>query len=205
MKNLALALLLSVLVAACSSGNTISDVPQNVTSTFQGSFTDSVGSGSITLNLSDDNAGNVSGSILVGGSTCLQSASFSGGVSNGFNLTIGIPQSLPAGPGEPDTFMVVTTTTTPDVTNADGTTTPGSVTITTEILPTGIVGMEQQTLADGTTIEVVTTLIAGEEGMETMGTLTFQLAITNGGSVLSGTFISEGDVCPPGEGSAIPP
>ena len=187
MKNLALALFSAVLVAACSSGNTISDVPQNVTSTFQGSFTDVVGTGSITLNLSDDNAGNVSGNLIVTGNTCLQSASFTGGVSNGFSLTLsGIPQT---GPDSPDTFEVVTTTTAAD----------GAVTMTTVIQSSGTPGTQTQTLADGTTIMTVTTLMEGDAGE--VGTLGFQLAITNGGSTLSGTFISEGAGCPAGQGA----
>ena len=110
MKNLALALFSAILVAACSSGNTISDVPQNVSSIFQGSFTDGVGTGSITLNLNDNNAGDVSGSLIVTGNTCLQSANFTGGTSNGFTLSLpGIDQT-----GPPSAFTITTTTVVPD-------------------------------------------------------------------------------------------
>ena len=179
MKNLALALFSAIIVAACSSGNTISDVPQNVTSTFQGSFNDGGMTGSITLNLNDNNAGVVTGNIIVSGNTCLQNGSFTSGVSNGFNLTINdIPQAGAAGP---DMFEVVTTTTGPSttVTNADGTTTtePGAVSISTVIQSTGTPGTQQTTQADGTVVETVTTLIAGDDAV--MGTLNLQLAISN--------------------------
>ena len=190
-----------MLVAACSSGTTISDVPQNITSTFSGSFTDGAQSGTLTLNLSDNNAGVVTGSVLVSGNTCLQNGTFSDGVSNGFDVTIsGIDQTGPAGA---DMFEVITTTTGPGttVTNADGTTTttPGAVSITTVIQSSGTVGTQQVTQADGTVVMTVTNLIDGDDGA--VGFLNLQLAITNGGSTLSGTFVTTGDVCPPGQGS----
>ena len=193
MKNLAIALFSAVLVAACSSGNTISDVPQNVTSTFQGSFTDGVGTGSITLNLSDDNAGNVSGNLIVTGNTCLQNASFTGGVSNGFTLTLpGIPQA------GAEMFTVVTTTTVPPDLDSTGAAIPntGGMTVVTTVESSGTPGTQTQTLADGTIIETEVTPLAGAAG-----TLDFQLSITNGGSTLSGTFVSSGGVCPAGQGS----
>ena len=198
MKNITITLLLSVLVAACSSGNTNSDIPQNITSTFQGSFQDNGGpTGNITLNLSDNNQGVVTGNLIVTGNSCLQSGSFSNGTSNGFNVTI--PDITQTGVAPADMFEVVTTTTGPDVTNPDGSVTPGAVSISTVIRSTGTPGTQQITQADGTVVTIVTTLIEG--GAPTEGTLSFQLAITNNGSTLSGTFVTTGTVCPAGQGS----
>jgi len=192
MKKITITLLLPLFIAACSSGNTISDVPQNVTSVFQGSFQDASGSGTLTLNLSDNGAGVVTGNIIVSGNSCLLNGSFTDGVSNGFNVTInGIEQ---AGQGM---FQVVTTTTSPDTTDAAGMTVAGEViSVTTVVQPTGTVGTQQSVASNGNTVETVTTALDGA-----MGTLSLQLAVTNGGNTLSGTFVSEGDVCPAGQGS----
>jgi len=164
-----------------------------VTSTFQGSFTDGPASGSITLNLIDNNAGAVSGSIIVSGNTCLQTANFTGGVSNGFNLTLSdIPQVGAS------MFQVVTTTVVPPSLDSTGAEIPntGGTTISTMVVSSGTVGMQQQTLADGTVITTETTAVDGAEG-----TLSLQLAISNGGSTLSGTFVSIDAGCPAGQGS----
>ena len=103
MKNIILALFLAVTVSACSSGSSVADTPFNITGVYNGTFVsntndDTRNSGEFTLNIAEDNAGNVSGNIIFAnaGGNVDNGCVFSGlvnGDTSGFSvaLTVDVP------------------------------------------------------------------------------------------------------------------
>lgn len=175
MKNIVLALIATLLVSACSSGSTATELPQNVTSLFTGSYQNTAGtqSGAITLDIVE-NAGGVTGNLIfvaAGDNNCLSNASVSG-TSNGFNLSLTADQS-----GEVFTTTITTTSTS------------GSTSTTTTTSRAGQVGTESSTNSDGSARSEATTV------EDTGGTLNMQLSISNAGNNLGGTYIVDGNTC----------
>jgi len=66
MKNIALTIVLALVLAACSSGSTVADIPFNVTGTYFGEYENSTNmrDGTFTLNIAEDQAGNINGTII---------------------------------------------------------------------------------------------------------------------------------------------
>ena len=206
MKNIALSVVLALLLAACSSGSSEAPIPTNVTAQFSGPYQSNNGidSGTATIDLFESPDGlMVIGNLIfqanpgVGTALCLRNTTVASSVNNGFNVNIdGNPVSVVvAAIDEDDLFSIVTTTTPLDDPNTD---LDESVpTISTVISRSGTPGTQQQVLANGTVIETVTTLITGEEGEEVtlMGAVNIQLAISNEGNTLSGTYVVDGNLC----------
>ena len=170
-------------LAACSSGTTVSDVPQNSTDRFTGTFqsTDNSQNGSVTLNIVET-TGTVTGNIIftANGQTCLSDSSVSG-TSTGFNLTLTADQST-------QIFTIVTTINEAPTTDANGTTTQGAqISTSTSTSTSGQVGTSTVTNSDGT----VTTTTTTESSQS--GTLSLQLALN--GNNLSGTYVVSGQSC----------
>ena len=63
MKNIALALILTILVAACSSGTTVGDIPNNITGVYRGNIesTNERSRGTVLLNIAEDDTNNIIG------------------------------------------------------------------------------------------------------------------------------------------------
>lgn len=181
MKNLVLTLAVTVLLAACSSGTTVADLPQNVTSQFTGTFQslNNAQSGTIILDLVEpptaDGAGAVTGNLIIqsSGALCLANGTLEG-TSTGFNLSLTSSQTRAGG------FIVTTTTTSAS----------GSNTVTVEMVASGVEGTVTSDDGNGN-VTTVETAAADELS----GDITFQLAISNGGDTLSGTYTVDGDLC----------
>jgi hypothetical protein len=184
MKNSALFFAFLLLMVGCSSGTTVSDLPQNVTNRYVGTFQNTPGTqnGSIQLDLIET-AGVVSGNVIFtsSGANCLRNAPVSGN-STGFNIALEAAQSATL-------FTITTTVTIPAETADDGTVTPARVTTTIRTSTSGTVGTTLSTASDGTTTQVATS-----EGVE-MGTLRMQFAVSNSSNTLNGTYIVEGTTC----------
>ena len=98
MKNIILSLFLAMTVSACSSGSSVADTPFNITGVFNGTFVSNTNdntrsSGEFTLNIAEDDAGNVSGNIIFAnaGGNVDNSCVFSGlveGSTSGFSVAI---------------------------------------------------------------------------------------------------------------------
>jgi len=65
----------------------------------------------------------------------------------------------------------------------------GATTTTVRFSNTGTVGTETRTGSDGTVTSIVTT------SEELSGNLNIQLAISNNGNTLSGTYVTTGNIC----------
>jgi uncharacterized protein YceK len=176
MKNILLALGVALLVSACSSGSTATELPQNVTSQFKGTYQNTPGTqnGTLTLDIVENAAGVVTGNLIfVAGtpSNCLTNAPVNG-TSSGFNLSLSADQS-----GEVFTTTITTTSTS------------GSTSTTTTTSRTGRVGTESFTNSDGSSRSETTTV------EDTTGTLNMQFSITNNGNNLGGTYVVDGNTC----------
>jgi len=178
MKNIALILALSLFMAACSSGTAVSDDPANVSSRFQGMFQNIPGtqSGTVIMDLSQPDAGTsgpVTGNLIfqANGNNCLPNGSLEGN-SNGFNLTLTAELVR--------TQFTITTTT--ELAN-------GSTSTTVRTSSSGTVGTVESTDANGNSVSTVT----AQDDL--MGTLTIQLAISNNGTTISGTYVTSGNLC----------
>jgi hypothetical protein len=90
MKKLALTFVMTLFLVACSSGTTVSDVPNNLTGNYTGTFENQEGSdkGTVSLDLVEDSDGNFSGIIRFIDSLCLISSPITSGTSVGFNLQL---------------------------------------------------------------------------------------------------------------------
>ena len=95
MKNIALALILTILVAACSSGTTVGDIPNNVTGVYRGNIesTNERSRGSVILNIAEDSNGDIIGNIIFelefDGDDCLLNSTVAGGTS-GFSVALSL-------------------------------------------------------------------------------------------------------------------
>ena len=93
MKNLALTLCITLLLAACSSGSSVSEIPPNISGLYRGDFESSNerDAGTMILNLAQDEAGVVEGTIQFEFSetdlTCLRNGTIMGNV-NGFAVRL---------------------------------------------------------------------------------------------------------------------
>lgn len=95
MKKLLTILSISFVLAACSSGSSVSETPPNITGTWTGTFSNSAGSdsGTITLNLTQIvDSLTVTGIAIILDSDCLTNGSVSGTV-NGFKTTLNVTQA----------------------------------------------------------------------------------------------------------------
>jgi uncharacterized protein YceK len=176
MKNIVLALIVALLLSACSSGSTATELPQNITSLFKGSYQNTPGtqSGTMTLDIVEDTAGGVTGNLIfvaAGNNNCLANTSISG-TSSGFNLSLTGDQS-----GSVFTTTITTTSTS------------GSTSTTTTTSRTGQVGTASFTSSDGSARSETTTVV------NTSGTLNMQFSISNSGNNLGGTYIVDGNTC----------
>jgi len=96
MKNLALALATTLLLAACSSGSTVAPLPISLNGVFTGSFenTDGTQDGTAIFNLSQlANSDEVTGNAVYDTNTintCLLNATIQDGVNNGASATLTI-------------------------------------------------------------------------------------------------------------------
>ena len=94
MKNLALALAMTLLLAACSSGSTVAPLDVSLNGTFTGSFENTPGTqdGTATFNLSQvADSQTVTGNAIfdtTGTNTCLLNGVISNGANNGANVTL---------------------------------------------------------------------------------------------------------------------
>lgn len=184
MKNLVLATAFAVLVSACSSGTTVSDVPSNVTSRFVGTFQNTPGtqSGNVTLDILENDSGAVSGNIIFtsSGANCLSTSTVSG-TTSGFTVSLSSPQSG-------DRFQITTTVVETDNTTMTSTT----VSVTTVNSSSGTEGT---TVSESTSGNITTTTTRVTTRVAVMGTLNIQFTSSNGGSTLSGTYTVSGDTC----------
>jgi len=82
MKNLALTLAMTVLLAACSSGSTVAPLPSTVNSQFAGEFRNQNGTqeGTVRLDIVEDDGGGVTGNIIFDaiGENCLGNSTVTG-------------------------------------------------------------------------------------------------------------------------------
>ena len=184
MKNIAISLMLVLLVSACSSGTTVSDLPQNVTSLFRGTFQNNPGTqnGSVTLNIVEDAAGNITGNITfsANGNNCLSNAPVTGN-SNGFNLAVSADQSR-------EEFTITTTITDNN----------GLQTVSVRTASNGTVGTVSTQNSDGSSRVEVTS-----QNADLTGVFQVQFAISNNGSTLSGTYVVDGNTCSNQTGSGV--
>jgi len=93
MKNIALTLCITLLLAACSSGSSVSDIPPNISGLYRGDFESSNQSdaGTMIMNLADDNNGAIQGTLQFEFSatdlTCLVNSTIEGTI-NGFAVRL---------------------------------------------------------------------------------------------------------------------
>jgi len=183
MKNIAVSLALAILLAACSSGSTVAPLPATINSQFAGTFTSQNGAdaGSIRLDVVESDAGAISGNLIInstGTGRCLRNGRVSGS-NNGFNLNLMVTLAA-------NRFRVTTTTTT-TTTNPDGTAGTPMVSTTTRFSDTEV---SPSSTTNGDTMIVVTV-----EPANLSGNANFQLAISNNGNTISGTYLVDGDIC----------
>jgi len=155
-------------------------LPSTVNSQFEGPFMNinNTQSGTVRLDLVESDGGALSGNVIFTstgtGGNCLGNTTIGGNsTSNGFNLSIVTNEIVRT------RFTIVTTTTRPD----------GSTTQTTRFATSGTVGTETRTGSDGT----VTTTVTSEDDLT--GVINIQLAISNNGNTLSGTYVTTGTIC----------
>ena len=192
-------MVLVLLLAACSSGSSEAPVPTIVTSQFSGRYVSNNGidRGTATIDLFEAADGlSVIGNLIfqtdpsVGTALCLRNSTVADSVNNGFNLNIlGSPVAVLI----VDDFFVTETTTVPADDPDTDIDESQNVTISTSVSRSGVVGTQQQALSDGTIITSVTTF--EEDEAEVQGAVNIQLAISNEGNTLSGTYVVDGDLC----------
>lgn len=99
MKNIALTLCLAIVLAACSSGNSVSDAPASSTGLYRGAFESSneLDEGVMILNIVESETGTLSGTMqfeftdIIEELTCFRPAAIEGTIT-GFNVNITAPQ-----------------------------------------------------------------------------------------------------------------
>lgn len=198
MKNIALALMLTILVSACSSGTTVSPVPSNVTSRFVGNFQNTPGSqsGGVTLDISEDDAGNITGNIIFtsAGANCLKNATVSG-TTSGFSVTLQAPQ----------TSVEYTITTrveeTEEVSDGMGGVTIVGPTLISETVRTSSTGNTGTTVSTSVSGSITRTTTTTTVQSDTLGTLTILFTSSNNGANLAGTYTVSGGTCSNATGS----
>ena len=178
MKNLALTLAMAVLLAACSSGSTVSPLPSTTNSQFSGTYQNlnNTQSGTVRMDLVEtdgDGTSAVSGNIIftANGNNCLNNGQVTG-TSNGFNISLTAPITR-------DEYTITTT-----VTRSDN-----SASVSVRTSSSGTVGEVSRVNANGDSETVVTSVSS------LSGNINIQLAISNNGNTLSGTYTTDGNVC----------
>lgn len=98
MKNLALTMCIALLISACSSGTSVSEIPPNISGLYRGDFESSneQDEGTMIMNLAQDTTGGtVQGTLQFEFSktdlTCLRNSTITGTI-NGFALRLESPQ-----------------------------------------------------------------------------------------------------------------
>lgn len=197
MKNIALSLMLTIVVTACSSGTTVSELPSNVTNRFQGTFQNTPGtqSGDVTLNITEDAAGNINGNIIFtsAGANCLKNGAVTG-TTSGFSVTLEVPQTS-------EQFSITTVIEeTEEISDGMGgtTTVTRPISTTTRTSSTGTVGVVVSTSVSGNITRTTTTTTTQAD---TTGTLTILFTSSNGGAALNGTYTVSGETCSNATGS----
>ena len=110
MKNLLLVITLAALLSSCSSGTTVANTLRNLTGQYIGNYISNSGEdeGNMTLNIVEDNAGNVTGNLIVtfdpDNRTCLLNGVIESGAVTGFSLTFQVNQG---GDGTIDFLLTV--------------------------------------------------------------------------------------------------
>jgi len=98
MKNIALTLCITLLLAACSSGSSVSEIPPNISGLYRGDFESSNerDAGTMILNIFEDDAGAVTGTFQLEfretDLTCFVNSTVTGLV-NGFNVSLTADQN----------------------------------------------------------------------------------------------------------------
>lgn len=98
MKNLSLVVAFLLFMTGCSSGTTVANTPVNITGIFTGEYESSNerDSGTMTLNIVEDESGNLSGTFQISfdqkDPSCLLNGTVASGTSNGFNVSIIVSQ-----------------------------------------------------------------------------------------------------------------
>ncbi len=184
MKNIAISLAMTVLLAACSSGSTVAPLPSTVNSQFTGSFVNQNNSqaGTIRLDIAETDAGAVTGNVIIestGFGRCIANGTVTG-VNNGFNLNLMSEQARRR-------FVVTTTRT--RVTGMDDMGNP--ITATSESVRFSDTRVSPSSSSDGRGNS--TDVTVAEE--DVTGTINFQFAISNNGNTLSGTYTTSDDLC----------
>ena len=181
MKKILLVLSIALLAAGCSSGTTVSDVPSNVTSRYTGTFNNTPGSqsGTVIIDIQDVN-GVVSGNIIFqsSGDNCLRNSTVSG-TSTGFNLALSADQT-----GQRNSVTIEERE--PGENGAQG----ALVSSVTFLIASGVEGTVVTELGNG---NIQTRITSAPQ--ETSGTLDMQFTVGGGGSTLSGTYTTTGNVC----------
>jgi hypothetical protein len=90
MKKLALTFVMTLFLAACSSGTSVSDVPINVTGNYTGTYKnlEDTDDGTVILNLVEDGGGSFSGIAQFIDNDCLLNSVIQSGTRVGFNIQI---------------------------------------------------------------------------------------------------------------------
>ena len=185
MKNLALTLAMAVLLAACSSGSTVSPLPSTVNSQFSGTFKNqnNTQSGTIRFDVAENEDGSIVGNMIVTNDTdvrCIANGTLEGN-SNGFNIRLFTTQTR-------SRFEIVTTRI--RVTGEDDQGNPIlTETVTTEYRDTGREGTTDSADGRGNRTTVTTTRV------DVSGVISIQLAISNNGNTLSGTYVADASLC----------
>ena len=186
MKNLALTLAMAVLLAACSSGSTVSPLPSTVNSQFSGTFKNqnNTQSGTIRFDVAENEDGSIVGNMIVTNDTdvrCIANGTLEGN-SNGFNIRLFTTQTR-------SRFRIETRRDTITGTNPD----------TGEPIIEQIISIEfRDSGREGTRTSVdsrglITTVITSREDVS--GVISIQLAISNNGNTLSGTYVADASLC----------
>lgn len=90
MKKLALTFVMTLFLVACSSGTTVSDIPNNLTGNYTGTFENQEGTdmGTVIIDLVEDDQGNFTGIAQFIDSLCLVNSPITSGTTVGFTLNL---------------------------------------------------------------------------------------------------------------------
>lgn len=185
MKNLALTLAMAVLLAACSSGSTVSPLPSTVNSQFSGTFKNqnNTQNGEIRFDIAEDEGGNIIGNMIVTNNTnvrCIANGTLSG-FSNGFNISLITLQTR-------SRFRVLTER--EQIVGTDENGNPIKETTTSEVYrDSGTEGVRDSIDSRGLRTTITTTR------EDVSGNINIQLAISNNGNTLSGTYVADASLC----------
>ncbi|GGZ98441.1 hypothetical protein GCM10008090_03640 [Arenicella chitinivorans] len=185
MKNLALTLAMAVLLAACSSGSTVSPLPSTVNSQFSGTFKNqnNTQNGEIRFDIAEDEGGNIVGNMIVTNNTnirCIANGTLAGS-SNGFNISLITTQTR-------SRFLVITER--EQIVGTDDNGEPIIETTSSEVYrDSGSEGVRDSIDSRGLRTTISTTR------EDVTGDINIQLAISNNGNTISGTYVADASLC----------